>query len=324
MRLAVDRVFTLSGVGVVVTGTVLSGSVHVDDHVLISPSGLSARVRSLHVQNQPADTGRAGERCALNLAGESISKEAIHRGDTVIDPELHAPTDRIDARLRLLPSETRPVRQWFPARLHHASTEVGAHIVLLGDEPISAGRDRRCSTGARPADRRGGSGSLCDPRHVGSTHHGRRHVHRFATPIPKTADAGTPGATRRPGRRRSADRLRGPAGDAALCMGFAIFVRDRALAAMETQRISDTLGFVLLETGTSQIAIAPDRWQAFTSMLVRASRGVSRRESRSAGHRPGETAAPDATATAGCGIRHGAAEDRSRRARSASTAPSCV
>ena len=100
---------------------------------------MSARVRSLHVQNKPADKGQAGDRCALNLLGERITKESIHRGDMVIDPELHAPTDRIDARLRLLPSETRPVKQWFPARLHHASTEVGAHIVLLGEGPIAPG-----------------------------------------------------------------------------------------------------------------------------------------------------------------------------------------
>ena len=57
----------------------------------------------------------------------------------VVDPTLHAPADRIDARLRLLPSETRSVKQWFPVRLHHASTEVGAHVVLLTDEPVSPG-----------------------------------------------------------------------------------------------------------------------------------------------------------------------------------------
>ena len=60
-RLAVDRVFTLAGVGVVVTGTVLSGSVHVGDHVQISPSGLMARVRSLHAQNRPSGN-RSGRR----------------------------------------------------------------------------------------------------------------------------------------------------------------------------------------------------------------------------------------------------------------------
>ena len=86
-RLAVDRSFTLSGTGVVVTGTVLSGLVQVGDHVTISPSGLPARVRGLHVQNRASEEGSAGQRCALNLAGDGITKEAIHRGDVVLDFE---------------------------------------------------------------------------------------------------------------------------------------------------------------------------------------------------------------------------------------------
>ncbi len=68
-RLAIDRCFVLSGAGVVVTGTVHAGEIRVDDRLLLTPSGIEARVRSLHAQNRPAEIGRAGERCALNLAG---------------------------------------------------------------------------------------------------------------------------------------------------------------------------------------------------------------------------------------------------------------
>ncbi len=267
-RLAVDRVFTLSGVGVVVTGTVLSGSVHVGDHVLISPSGLSARVRSLHAQNTPAEAGRAGDRCALNLAGESISKQSIHRGDMVIDPELHAPTDRIDARLRLLPSETRPVRQWFPARLHHGSAEVGAHIVLLGEEPIQPGEtadvqlvlDRPIAAAISDryvirdtsAQRTMGGGQFIDLR-------------------PPSRKRRTPERRAQRAAQAIADPL--AAFEALLATppfarDFAIFTRDRALSAIESERISTALGMVLLAAETSRIAIAPDRWQTFASMLV--------------------------------------------------------
>ena len=140
-RLAVDRSFTLAGVGVVVTGTVRSGSVRVGDRVLISPSGLVARVRSLHAQNRAAEWAQAGDRCALNLSGPDIAKDAIRRGDVVLDPELHAPTDRIDALLRVLPSEPKPIGQWFPVRLHHAAAEVGARIAPLGDGPIAPGAE---------------------------------------------------------------------------------------------------------------------------------------------------------------------------------------
>lgn len=138
-RLAVDRSFTLMGLGTVVTGTVLSGKVAIGDHVVASPSGLAARVRSIHAQNREASIGVAGERCALNLAGDGITKDAISRGDVVLDPALHAPTDRIDVRVRLLDSETRPLLTWMPVHLHHASTEVAARIVVLGEDPIAPG-----------------------------------------------------------------------------------------------------------------------------------------------------------------------------------------
>ena len=138
-RLAVDRSFTLAGIGTVVTGTVLSGSVAVGDPVLVSPSGIEAHVRSIHTQNRPTATGQAGDRCALNLAGRDIRKDAIARGDVVLDPALHAPTDRIDASLRLLPGEPKKLGAWTPVRLHHAAADVAARIVPLSDETIGPG-----------------------------------------------------------------------------------------------------------------------------------------------------------------------------------------
>ena len=138
-RLAVDRSFTLTGAGTIVTGTVLSGSVEVGDQVRISPSGLAGRVRSIHAQNRPVKRGQAGERCALNLTGDAISKSAIRRGDVVLEPHLHAPTDRIDAQFRALASESKAIGHWTPARLYHAADEIEARIVLLGAEPIRPG-----------------------------------------------------------------------------------------------------------------------------------------------------------------------------------------
>jgi selenocysteine-specific elongation factor len=139
-RLAVDRSFTLAGAGTVVTGTVLSGAVAVDDRVTVSPSGLAARVRSIHAQNRATERGEAGQRCALNLAGDGVTKDAIARGDVVLDAALHAPSARIDVLLRVLPGETRAVAQWLPVRLHHAAADVAARIVLLG-EPVAPGTE---------------------------------------------------------------------------------------------------------------------------------------------------------------------------------------
>jgi selenocysteine-specific elongation factor len=140
-RLAVDRCFTLTGTGTVVTGTVMSGTVSVGDQVTVSPSGLSARVRSIHAQDRPTGRGQAGDRCALNLAGDGITKDAIARGQMIVDSALHAPADRIDATFRLLPSESKPVTQWMPAHLHYAAANVGARVVLLGDAPILPGAE---------------------------------------------------------------------------------------------------------------------------------------------------------------------------------------
>ncbi len=138
-RLAVDRCFTLAGAGTVVTGTVLSGEVRVGMPVIVSPAGLEARVRSLHAQGRPTHEGYVGQRCALNLAGPAIRKDAIGRGDVILEPGLHAPTDRVDAHLTLL-SAAKPLRQWLPVRLHAGAADVAARVVLLGDETIVPGR----------------------------------------------------------------------------------------------------------------------------------------------------------------------------------------
>ena len=140
-RLAVDRCFVLPGAGVVVTGTVHAGTFRVDDRVLLMPSGLEARVRSLHAQNREAEIGRAGERCALNLTGARLSKDAIRRGDWVVAPELHAPTDRIDVRLKLLASEAQALKHWAPVHVHMGSAHVMGRVALLEGEQLAPGHE---------------------------------------------------------------------------------------------------------------------------------------------------------------------------------------
>lgn len=138
-RLAVDRCFTMTGAGTIVTGTILSGSVAVGDSVTVSPAGLAARVRSIQSHNRSAPRAIAGERCGLNLAGERIARHAIARGDMVLDPVLHAPTARIDALLSLLAGEARSLAHWTPVHLHHAAIEVPARVALLEEAPIASG-----------------------------------------------------------------------------------------------------------------------------------------------------------------------------------------
>lgn len=138
-RLAVDRSFVLAGAGVVVTGTVHAGEIKVDDRLLLTPSGLEARVRSLHAQNRPAEIGRAGERCALNLTGARLSRDAIRRGDWAVSPELHAPTDRIDVKLSLLASEDLPLKHWSPVHVHLGSAHTMGRVALLEGDKLAPG-----------------------------------------------------------------------------------------------------------------------------------------------------------------------------------------
>src|SRR2546428_749680 len=140
-RLAVDRCFTISGSGTVVTGTVFSGSVAVGDHLLVSPSGWEVRVRSIHAQNRAAERGVAGQRCALSLVG--VEKKDIARGDWVLESAAHAPTARFDASLTLPPSAARALRHWTPVHVHLGAAEVMGRVSLLqatGIEPGGSGR----------------------------------------------------------------------------------------------------------------------------------------------------------------------------------------
>lgn len=266
-RLAVDRVFTLPGVGVVVTGTVLSGMVRVGDQVQLSPSGLPARVRSIHAQNTPAEFAKAGDRSALNLSGADISKDAIHRGDVVLDLALHAPTDRIDAVLRVLPSEQKSIGQWFPVRLHHAATEVGARIVLLDDkylepgaaahvqlvldQPIAAGVHDRFVVRDVSAQRTIGGGKFIDLR---APSRKRRTPERQA--------------------QREALKIDDPPASlsallevAPFSVDLAAFARDRGLSSVQMGRLASNLGLTILETRDALTALSPLRWKLFAQSL---------------------------------------------------------
>ena len=133
-RLAIDRCFTLSGAGTVVTGTAFSGQVRVGDMLTVSPLGKAVRVRSLRVQDTPAESGLAGQRIALALAG--IEKAEVQRGQWVLAPALHAPIRRFDARLRVLAGQPA-LKHWTPVHLHLGAIDVPARVALLGVDEIA-------------------------------------------------------------------------------------------------------------------------------------------------------------------------------------------
>ncbi len=138
-RLAIDRCFTVPGAGLVVTGGVFSGKVTVGDQLILSPQGTSVRVRGIHAQNQESETGVVGQRCAANITGGDLNKTDVHRGDWLLAEKVHDPVPRFDARLRVLPSEGRPLKHWTPVHVHLGAAEVPGRVAVLEEKFIAPG-----------------------------------------------------------------------------------------------------------------------------------------------------------------------------------------
>ncbi|NIO40828.1 MAG: selenocysteine-specific translation elongation factor, partial [Burkholderiales bacterium] len=130
-RLAIDRAFTLPGAGLVVTGSVHAGRVEAGNTLKLSPKGAEVRVRGVRSENLKANCAQTGQRCALNITGRHVHKDDISRGDWIVAQELHAPTSRLDVRVRLMNSETRDLRHWTPVHLHIGALDATARLSLL-------------------------------------------------------------------------------------------------------------------------------------------------------------------------------------------------
>lgn len=136
-RLAVDRRFSLPGIGTVATGTAHAGTLRVGDAVRVSPPGLKARVRGLHVQDRPAESGRAGERCAVALAGD-FEKKDIARGMWIVDPALALPLSRFHGELRV-PPDGKPLKHLQTVHVHLGAEDILGRVALLDCQAVPAG-----------------------------------------------------------------------------------------------------------------------------------------------------------------------------------------
>ncbi|WP_386068944.1 selenocysteine-specific translation elongation factor [Tahibacter sp. UC22_41] len=265
-RLAVDRVFTLPGHGTVAAGLVTDGQVGTGDVVQILPAGIAARVRAIHAHNRAAAIGRAGQRCALNLA--QVDTSAIARGDWIADPRGLATTTRIDVELRLF-AMAAPLTQWALLHVHFGTTHRLARVVLLDAERLAPGS--RCRVQlvfdtpvcARPGD---------------------RYIVRDAQAV-HTVGGGMlldPFAPAR--RRRSAERLQRLAAIADLLAGHGLdALLDGAvqgLAESELVKLTGQLPDRLplpaathrIATGSERLVIADRHWQALRGRVLGALR----------------------------------------------------
>ena len=136
-RLYVDRVFTVQGFGIVVTGTLIGGSVNRDQRMVILPQGNPVRVRGVQVHNEPASVAQAGQRTALNLSGTSVQN--IQRGDVLCPTEFSQVTNNIDVSLQVLSSFPRILEHWSRLRAYIGTREIFCRLILLVDEAILPG-----------------------------------------------------------------------------------------------------------------------------------------------------------------------------------------
>ena len=137
-RLAIDRVFSLDGVGTVATGTVHAGRVQVGDVLQQLPDGpKELRVRSLHAQNRSTDAAHAGQRCAINLAG--VERDQLQRGRWLAQPGIASVSDRLDVELHLWHAEPRAIRSGTRVHVHLGTTASPAAVAVLDADTLAPG-----------------------------------------------------------------------------------------------------------------------------------------------------------------------------------------
>jgi selenocysteine-specific elongation factor len=135
-RLMVDRAFTITGSGTVVTGTLVDGSLEVGQEVEILPSRLKARLRGLQTHKAYVDVASPGSRVAANLSG--IATSQLERGDVLTKPGWLVPASRIDVRLRMLSNLKHPLRHGTEVAFFTGAAEVIAKVHLLEKEKMSS------------------------------------------------------------------------------------------------------------------------------------------------------------------------------------------
>lgn len=136
-RLPIDRVFTLRGIGTVVTGTLWTGSLVPGMKLELLPQGEEVRVRSLEVHDVERERAFAGERVAVNLAG--TPRERVSRGDVAAEPGYLRPTYMLDSRLRVLASWSKPVKRGARIRFHHGTREVLGRVYPIEGDQLNPG-----------------------------------------------------------------------------------------------------------------------------------------------------------------------------------------
>ncbi|HEX7567302.1 MAG TPA: selenocysteine-specific translation elongation factor [Anaerolineaceae bacterium] len=138
-RLPIDRVFTISGFGTVVTGTLVDGGLKLGEEIEILPQGLRGRVRGLQGHKKKEEMALPGSRTAVNITG--IDVDRVNRGNVLITPGKYTPTGRLDAWVRLLPDASSSLKHDSEVKLFVLASEVVARLRLLGTDELKPGEE---------------------------------------------------------------------------------------------------------------------------------------------------------------------------------------
>lgn len=138
-RLPVDRVFTKSGFGTVVTGTLMDGTCSLNDEVHVFPEETPAKIRGIQTYGNDVEQAVAGQRTAINLSG--VRKEDIRRGDVIAAESAVSVTGMLDVKLKIFDSSERMVLNNSRVHLYCGSKEVLTKVILMDRDALSAGEE---------------------------------------------------------------------------------------------------------------------------------------------------------------------------------------
>lgn len=138
-RLPVDRVFSISGFGTVVTGTLIDGELKIGDEVVVLPGELKGRVRGLETHKHKASRAVPGSRTAVNITGIGVNE--VKRGDIITHPGSYRTTQRLDVHFRLLPNASQALKHFQEVKLFIGATEVMARVRVLGAREFTPGTE---------------------------------------------------------------------------------------------------------------------------------------------------------------------------------------
>ncbi len=276
-RLAIDRCFTISGAGMIVTGTAVAGSVATGDSVRILRPALTLRARTIHAQNTASPTGQAGQRCAINLAGTSLKHGLIERGDWIVTGDVPEAVQKFDARIRVLNSELQPLAHWTSVHVHLGAADVTGRVAILEGAGIAPGTEAFVQVVLdRPIGALGGDGIIIRDQSAQRTIGGGRVVDIFP-PLRGRAKPARLAYLSAMNTQDTAAAYSTLLRAAPRGLNLTRFAQNRNLTASEAAQTFKSFPTRSVQTSAGTIGFSSDNWNQLKTTFIDALRSLHRR-----------------------------------------------